>query len=91
MIRHMQIELLRRKGPPMSRLDNDVKSMSLPQLRKEVMRLRRAFRKELSYTGNHRCWITLLEVLPEGKRIKPLSLSRDVFLGNCERYFQRNQ
>jgi len=73
------------------KIDADVKQMDLQELRAEVMRLRRAFRKELASTGNRRCWINLLLALPEGKKICPLSLPREQFLGNCARYFERNQ
>lgn len=72
-------------------MDEDVKKMSHKEAQREVMKLRRAFRKELDDTGNRRCWITLLEALPEGRSIKPLSLPRDVFLTNCARYHVRNQ
>ena len=65
--------------------------MTVVELKKEVMHLRDAFRKELEHTGNHRCWINLLQALPEGKKIAPLTLERNVFLGNCKRYFDRNQ
>jgi len=73
------------------RLDEDVKTMTPTQLRREIMRLRAAFRKELGDTGNRRCWITLLKALPEGKMIRPLSLPRHEFLANCEHYHRRNQ
>lgn len=73
------------------KLDDDVKVMSPAELRQEVMRLRSAFRKELKSTGNHRCWVNLLKALPEGKAIEPLSLPRKEFLGNCSRYYDRNQ
>lgn len=74
-----------------SRIDKDLDKMTVVQLRDEVLRLRRAFRLELEHTGNHRCWINLLRALPEGKSLSPLSLPRAVFLGNCKRYFDRNQ
>jgi hypothetical protein len=73
------------------KMDADVKAMTLGQLRQEVMRLRSAFRTELNNTGNRRCWVNLLRALPEGKDVKPLSLPRDEFLGNCAVYFDRNQ
>lgn len=72
-------------------IDKDVKEMTLPELRQEVMRFRIAFRKELGSTGNRRCWVNLLKELPEGQSIKPLSLSREVFLANCAWYYERNQ
>lgn len=75
----------------MRKLDPDVKAMTLPQLRQEVMRLRTAFRKEASCTGNRRCWITLLQPLPEGSTIQPLTLPRETFLRNCAHYYDRNQ
>ncbi len=71
--------------------DPDLKDMTPAQLRREVMKLRRAFRKELAGTGNSRCWITLLEALPEGKSLEPLSLPKEEFLANCARYHARNQ
>ena len=71
-------------------LDLDIRKMDLVQLRQEVMRLRTAFRKELSCTGNRCCWINLLEALPEGRRIRPLTLAKKSFLKNCEHYFDRN-
>lgn len=73
------------------RTDDDVLAMTPPQLRAEVMRLRRAFRKELDNTGNRRCWVNLLKELPEGRCITPLSLPRDTFLRNCAAYYDRNQ
>lgn len=73
------------------KIDDDVRTMTLCQLRQEVMRLRRAFRTELNNTGNRRCWINLLQHLPEGQSIKALSLPRDEFLGNCAIYYNRNQ
>ena len=72
------------------KIDTDVKQMTNVQLRQEVMRLRGAFRKELTGTGNRRCWITLLQALPEGLTIKPLDLPRETFLANCRRYHNRN-
>ena len=75
----------------MRKLDPDLQTMTAAQLRQEVMRLRTAFRKEASCTGNRRCWITLLEAVPEGKNIQPLTLPREKFLRNCGRYFDRNQ
>ena len=72
-------------------IDRDLKSMTSTQLRQEVMRLRTAFRKELYNTGNRRCWINLLEALPEGKQIRPLELPEKEFLANCARYHKRNQ
>lgn len=72
------------------RIDRDVMAMTQRELRREVMRLRRAFRKELKNTGNRRCWINLLQALPEGKTIKPLSLPESEFLANCRRYHARN-
>ena len=73
------------------KIDSDVKEMGVVELRQEVMRLRIAFRKELDHTGNHRCWINLLTALPEGRRIEPLSMNKEGFIKNCERYFDRNQ
>jgi hypothetical protein len=73
------------------KIDADLKKMTPAELREEVMRLRTAFRKELAGTGNRRCWITLLEALPEGGKIKPLSLSKEEFLANCAFYHKRNQ
>ncbi|MEK7630278.1 MAG: hypothetical protein AAB432_02780 [Patescibacteria group bacterium] len=73
------------------KIDSDVKKMTPQELRKEVMRLRTAFRKELANTGNRRCWINLFEALPEGKKINPLELPRKVFLKNCQHYFDRNR
>ena len=72
------------------KIDDDVKAMTIGQLRREVMRLRNAFRTELNNTGNLRCWINLLRALPEGKTIKALSLPREKFLGNCAVYYNRN-
>lgn len=73
------------------KLDDDLKGMTEAQLRTEVMRLRTAFRKEANHTGNHRCWVNLLEPLPEEKSIEPLSLPREEFIRNCCRYYDRNQ
>lgn len=73
------------------KIDPDLKTMSPSELRQEIMCLRRAFRKELNSRGNRRCWINLLEALPEGKEIEPLDLPEEIFMGNCRRYFKRNQ
>jgi hypothetical protein len=73
------------------KIDDDLKTMSPAQLRREVMKLRTAFRKELNNTGNRRCWINLFRLLPENKSIDPLSLPREKFLSNCTQYFNRNQ
>ncbi len=73
------------------KIDQDLKGMSRAELQQEAMRLRTAFRKELNDTGNRRCWITLLEALPEGRKIEPLSLPKEVFLKNCAQYHRRNQ
>ncbi len=73
------------------KLDEDVKGMAVSELRKEVMRLRKAFRAELASTGNQRCWINLLSALPEGRSIDPLTLPEDQFLRNCAAYYARNR
>jgi hypothetical protein len=76
---------------PKKNLDTDLQDMTPSQLRQEVKRLRHACRKELADTCNSRCWITLLESLPEGKKLKPLSMKREAFLKNCSHYYDRNQ
>jgi hypothetical protein len=73
------------------KIDDDLMKMDLLQVRREAMRLRTAFRIELNNTGNRRCWVNLLKHLPEGKSIEALSLPRAEFLGNCARYYDRNQ
>ena len=70
-------------------LDPDVKKMTLAERGREIMRLRTAFRRELDRTGNHRCWITLMEAV-DGKRVKPLTLPKQVFIGHCNHYYDRN-
>ena len=70
-------------------IDEDVKRMTPGELRREVMRLRRAFRKELAHTGNHRCWVNLLEAV-DGQRVQPIDIPRDRFIANCGRYYDRN-
>jgi hypothetical protein len=72
-------------------LDSDIIKMSPAELRQELRKMRKAFRKELEDTGNCRCWINLVDALPEGKHLKPLSLKREEFLKNCAHYFDRNQ
>ena len=72
------------------KMDTDVRKMSPKELRREVMRLRTAFRKELDNTGNRRCWINQLKALPEGRTIQPLTLPRNEFLANCASYHARN-
>ena len=85
------------KGITALQMDNKAKGLTveileqaLAQARDGRMRLRSAFRKEIEHTGNHRCWINLLEAV-DGKRIQPLSLPQDEFLGNCKRYYVRNR
>lgn len=73
------------------KLDKDVREMSHRQRGREIMRLRRAFERELNHTGNRRCWINLLAGVRGGKKIRPLALSRKVFLGYCGGFYDRNR
>jgi hypothetical protein len=80
------------EGSEMSlKLDPDLKVKTAAQLRQEVMRWRHAARQEACSVGNGRCWTRLVANLPENVRLKPLALPKLIFLGNCERYFDRNQ
>ncbi len=75
----------------MRKIDDDLKSLSDSQLKQEVMKLRRAIRLELRYTGNRWCWKNLASALPEGGTICPLDISEEDFLKYCARYYRRNQ
>lgn len=70
-------------------IDEDLRGMSRLDLQWEVMRMRRAFRRELNHTGNHRCWINLMEGI-DGKAIKPIDIPEDKFIANCRKYHRRN-
>jgi len=72
-----------------TKMDEDVKLMNLAQARREIMRLRRAFEKELNHTGNHRCFINLMEAV-YNKKIKPIDIPEDKFIANCRKYYTRN-
>jgi hypothetical protein len=74
-----------------SKVDDDLKTMTVAQLQDEVMKCRTAVRKEVKSTGNERCWITLHKVLPENSTIDPLTLPESEFIANCRRYHRRNQ
>lgn len=73
------------------KIDDDLKGLGDSQLRQEVMKLRRAIRLELRYTGNRRCWKNLANALPEGGIICPLDISEEDFLKYCARYYRRNK
>lgn len=73
------------------KLDPDIKAMSHGERGQELQRLRNLFMREANNTGNRRCWVNVRRGCPGGKVIKPLSLLRSEFLGNCAAYFDRNQ
>ena len=74
-----------------SHIDADLKEMTPAQLRREVMKWRHAARQEVCSVGNGRCWTRLITNLPEGEKLKPLTLPSAEFLKNCARYYKRNQ
>ena len=49
------------------RLDKGIKELGLHARGKLATMYKRAFKREFSHTGNHRCWITLLETELGGK------------------------
>lgn len=76
------------------RQDADVKQMTSGQLRREVMKLRRAIRHHRDAAENARCWhndLTLYEVLPEEKPAGKMIGPEEVLLRNCRRYIRRQQ
>ncbi len=76
------------------KLDAGVERMSLGERGKEIMRLRAIIRTHKKANGNARCWLLdewlYEQALPEGGRVaSPALPSRTIFLGNCERYYNR--
>lgn len=78
--------------PGFTKQDADIKSMNEAELRKEVMRLRKAIRKWRDNYDNALCHEEddkLALVLPEKQRIYPISLSQIQFERNCVRFATR--
>ncbi len=76
------------------RHDGDIASMSLKDLRHEVMKLRRAVRKHRNTNENARCWhndLTLYAVLPENDPPGRMRGTEEELLRNCKRYIRRQQ
>lgn len=74
--------------------DFDIKSMSLKELRHEVMKLRHAIRKHRDASENARCWhndLTLYATLPEHDPPGCMDGSEEELLRNCKRYIRRQQ
>jgi hypothetical protein len=76
------------------RHDEDVKQMTPAQLRREVMKLRRAIRKHRDADENARCWhndLVLYAALGEEVPAGTMSGPEDVLLQNCRRYIRQQQ
>jgi len=78
------------------KLDRDILDMSLGELRKEIMRVRRLVRTHKKKKDNARCWHGDLQlyarIIPEGcEGAGKMRLPLSVLLRNCERYIQRQQ
>lgn len=74
--------------------DADVKQMTIGQLRREVMKLRRKIRWHRDLQENARCWhndLKLYEVLPEQEPAGRMEGDEAALLGNCRRYIRRQQ
>lgn len=74
--------------------DDDVKQMTIGQLRREVMRLRQAIRIHRDADENARCWhndLALYALLPDEKPAGKMVGSEETLLRNCQRYIRRQQ
>ncbi len=74
-------------------MDDDLREMAAPELRKVVMRLRNGIRRHRDAHNNRRCWILDLELyrlLPESLAAGTITLPREVFLKNCRVYYDRH-
>ena len=76
------------------RADEDVADMSAVQIRRELLRLRKAIRKHRDAANNVRCWhndLVLYGLLPEGSASGKMTDPEEVLLRNCKRYIRRQQ
>lgn len=77
------------------KLDRDITTMSLGQLRHELMRVRRAVRAHRRASGNARCWHNDLSlyaaVLPDAAPAGRMTQPEAELLRNCRRYIRRQQ
>ncbi len=77
------------------KIDDDIKKMSLVELQRFFMELRKAVRKAGTRFDNEACWVDFLvicaKILPKKERnafLKMLiKLSKERFLANCNSYF----
>jgi hypothetical protein len=76
------------------RQDNDLKSMTVGDLRRLVMRLRTGIRRHRDAEENERCWhndLALYGQLPEGKPPGRMVGPERILLRNCKRYIRRQK
>ncbi len=78
------------------KLDKDIILMTDGDRGKEIQRLRKLIRTHKLAEGNARCWRNDIELyehtLPEGAEgAGRMDLPRNVLLGNCARYIDRQQ
>lgn len=69
-------------------LDTDILSMSIEELRKEVLKLRNAIREQRDQKGHDLCWYLpeLWSVLPEKIQPKPEVPPFDEFMDRCAKF-----
>lgn len=77
------------------KLDPDIKKMTAGVARQELMRVRELIRTHRDREENSRCWHADEElygrVLPETKLAGRMDGDKNVLLGNCARYIERQQ
>ncbi len=76
-------------------MNEDLESMSLEELKAEVLKLRSSIRYHKDQKGDDRCWVDdlrLYEALPEGAEGHNSTLPpEEVFLENCKRFCRSRQ
>ena len=72
-------------------MDEDLKSMTVDQLRCEVMKLRAAIREQRDQKGHDLCWYLpeLWEVLPEKIQPQPMVPPWPEFMQRCAAFRQK--
>ncbi len=72
--------------------DADIKAMTIVELRREIMRMRRQIRKWRDLRNNAKCWIEdnkIAFLLPERLPCWKVTIDPKKFKSNCDGYIRR--
>ncbi|HIH25268.1 hypothetical protein J4476_05405 [Candidatus Woesearchaeota archaeon] len=75
-------------------MDGDIDSMSLVDLKNEIIKLRDGIREHRDEKSHGRCWLDdarLYKLLPENINADFKLPNKDEFLFNCEKYWKERQ